>query len=150
MNNCTNCGAPPRQSGPDVRKGHCEFCGVDYSVTISSDQLAAAMALDTRNAEEMMRQLARALGHAFGQRTKIEWDAGRITKVSLDLGKEMYVAVLEVDVVAGQKKKMVRGVALKTMHKPIEEWIVDLHAAIAEHANTNAKAHAALAQLRLS
>ena len=97
-----------------------------------------------------MRQLARALGHAFGQRTRIEWVSGRITKVALDLGKDMFVAVLEIDTVIGQKKKMVRGVALKTVVHPIEDWVILLHEAIATHVNTNAKAATALAQLRIS
>ena len=147
---CSNCGAPLGQTGPDVRKGVCQFCGAELTVAIDSAQIAAGMQLDLANAEAFMRQLARALGHAFGQRTKIEWTRGQITKVSLDLGKDMYVAVLEIDQIVGQKKKMVRGVALKTAIHPIDEWVGLLHHAIAEHVNTNAKAATALAQLRIS
>jgi hypothetical protein len=147
---CTNCGAPLTQAGPDVRKGVCQHCGAELSVAIDSAQIAAGMKLDMANADAFMSQLARALAHAFGQRAKVHWDRGRIAKVELDLGKDMFVAVLEIDSVAGQKKKMVRGVALKTTHHPIDEWVVLLHEAIATHVNTNAKAATALAQLRIS
>jgi hypothetical protein len=138
------------QSGPDVRRGVCQHCGAELTVSIDSEQIAAGMQLDMANAEAFMRQLARALGHAFGQRTRIEWGSGRITKVALDLGKDMFVAVLEIDTVIGQKKKMVRGVALKTVVHPIEDWVLLLHEAIATHVNSNAKAATALAQLRIS
>jgi hypothetical protein len=150
MSTCNNCGAPLSVSGPDVRKGVCQFCGVELTVAIDSEQIAAGMQLDIANADAFMRQLARALGHAFGQRTKIEWTAGKITKVSLDLGKDMFVAVLDIDQVVGQKKKMVRGVALKTQTHPIDVWVGMLHESIAAHVNTNAKAATALAQLRIS
>jgi hypothetical protein len=150
LSRCNNCGAPLTRSGPDVRKGVCQHCGAELTVAIDSEQIAAGMQLDIANADAFMRQLARALGHAFGQRTRIEWSSGRITKVSLDLGKDMFVAVLEIDQVVGQKKKMVRGVALKTAHHPIDIWVGLLHEAIATHVNTNAKAATALAQLRIS
>ena len=150
LSRCSNCGAPLAQSGPDVRKGVCQHCGAELTVAIDSEQIAAGMQLDIANADAFMRQLARALGHAFGQRTRIEWSSGKITKVSLDLGKDMFVAVLEIDQVVGQKKKMVRGVALKTAHHPIDIWVGLLHEAIATHVNTNAKAATALAQLRIS
>jgi hypothetical protein len=150
LSRCNNCGGPLTQSGPDVRKGVCQHCGAELTLVIDSEQIAAGMQLDMANAEAFMRQLARALGHAFGQRTRIEWSSGRITKVALDLGKDMFVAVLEIDIVIGQKKKMVRGVALKTVVHPIEDWVLLLHEAIATHVNTNAKAATALAQLRIT
>ena len=146
---CTNCGAPKSHNTPDARRGVCAYCGVDYTIAIDAAQLAAGMQLDMRNAEAFMMQLARALGHAFGPRSKIDWAGGRIAKVALDLGKDMFVAVLEVDTIIGQKKKMVRGVALKTAIYPIEEWVPMLHEAIAEHMNTNTRVATALAQLRI-
>ncbi|MEO8550079.1 MAG: hypothetical protein ABI678_08895, partial [Kofleriaceae bacterium] len=111
---CTNCGAPLTQAGPDVRKGVCQHCGYELVVGIDSAQIAAGMKLDMANADAFMTQLAKSLGHAFGPRTKVHWDRGQIVEVELDLGKEMFVAVLDVDQVDGQIKKMVRGVALKT------------------------------------
>ena len=136
-------------SGPDVRRGVCQFCGTELTVAIDSAQIAAGMHLDIQNADAFMTQLARSLGHAFGERAKVEWDRGRISKVSLDLGKDMFVAVLDIDNVKGQHKKMVRGVALKTTEHPIDVWVGLLHKSIATHANTNAKAATALAQLRI-
>ena len=150
LQRCNNCGAPLSQAGPDVRKGVCQFCGAELTVAIDSDQIAAGMKLDMANADAFMSQLARALAHAFGQRAKVHWDRGRICKVELDLGKDMFVAVLDVDTIDGQKKKMVRGVALKTTHLPIDEWVTQLHEAIAAHVNSNARAATALAQLRIS
>ena len=147
---CANCGAPLVQNGPDVRKGVCAHCGNELTVAIDSEQIAAGMHLDIANADAFMTQLARALGHAFGQRAKVHWDRGKIVRVDLDLGKDMFVAVLDVDQVQGQHKKMVRGVALKTAMHPIDVWVGLLHKAIATHVNTNAKAAAALAQLRIT
>jgi hypothetical protein len=147
---CNNCGAPMTQAGPDVRKGGCQHCGAELTISIDSAQIAAGMQLDLANAHAFMNQLARALAHAFGERTKIQWDRGAITKVSLELGKDMFVAVLQIDTVEGQHKKLVRGVALKTKIHPIDVWVGLLHEAIATHVNTNAKAATALAQLRIS
>ncbi len=151
VNRCENCGAPLVQSGPDVRKGVCAHCGCELTVAIDSEQIAAGMHLDIANADAFMAQLARSLGHAFGQRAKVHWDRGKIVKIELDLGKDMFVAVLEGgDQVQGQHKKMVRGVALKTAMHPIDVWVGLLHKAIATHVNTNAKAATALAQLRIT
>jgi len=147
---CANCGAPLVQNGPDVRKGVCAHCGNELTVAIDSEQIAAGMHLDIANADAFMTQLARSLGHAFGQRAKVHWDRGKIVRVDLDLGKDMFVAVLDVDQVQGQHKKMVRGVALKTAMHPIDVWVGLLHKAIATHVNTNAKAATALAQLRIT
>ncbi|CAN5319330.1 hypothetical protein BH11MYX1_BH11MYX1_49160 [soil metagenome] len=150
LQHCNNCGAPLTHAGPDVRKGLCQHCGAELAISIDSSQIAAGMQLDLANATAFMNQLARALAHAFGERTKIQWDRGAITKVSLELGKDMFVAVLQIDTIEGQHKKMVRGVALKTKIHPIEVWVGLLHEAIATHVNTNAKAATALAQLRIS
>ena len=150
LSRCNNCGAPLTQSGPDVRKGVCAHCGTELTVAIDSAQIAAGMALDLANADAFMSQLARSLAHAFGQRTKVHWGQQRIVKIELDLGKDMFVAVLEIDTVVGQHKKMVRGVALKTTTHPIDLWVGLLHKAIATHVNTNAKAATALAQLRIT
>jgi hypothetical protein len=150
LQRCNNCGAPLTQAGPDVRKGGCQHCGAELTISIDSAQIAAGMQLDLANAHAFMNQLARALAHAFGERTKIQWDRGAITKVSLELGKDMFVAVLQIDTVEGQHKKLVRGVALKTKIHPIDVWVGLLHEAIATHVNTNAKAATALAQLRIS
>jgi hypothetical protein len=147
---CDNCGAPASSSGPDVRKGVCAYCGFDLSISIDSAQIAAGMQLDMANAQAFLQQLARALGHAFGPRTKVEWSQGQIVKVSVELGSDMFVALLDIDTIIAQKKKLVRGVALKTAIHPIEVWVPLLHTAIAAHVNTNAKAQAALAQLRIS
>jgi predicted nucleic acid-binding Zn-ribbon protein len=147
---CTNCGAPLTQAGPDVRRGVCQHCGNELVVAIDSAQIAAGMKLDMANADAFMTQLAKSLGHAFGQRTRVHWERGRIVKVELELGKDMFVAVLDIDQVQGQHKKMVRGVALKTTHHPIDVWVGLLHEAIATHVTTNAKAATALAQLRIS
>ena len=147
---CDNCGAPLVQNGPDVRKGVCAHCGNELTVAIDSAQIAAGMHLDIQNADAFMAQLAKSLAHAFGQRTKVHWERGRIVKIELDLGKDMFVALLEIDSVVAQHKKMVRGVALKTSTHPVDVWVGLLHKAIATHVNTNAKAAAALAQLRIS
>jgi hypothetical protein len=80
----------------------------------------------------------------------VQWERGRIVKIELDLGKDMFVALLEIDAVVAQHKKMVRGVALKTSTHPVDVWVGLLHKAIATHVNTNAKAAAALAQLRIT
>ena len=60
------------------------------------------------------------------------------------------MAILEIDSVVAQHKKMVRGVALKTATHHVDVWVGLLHKAIATHVNTNAKAAAALAQLRIT
>ena len=133
-----------------AQAGMCAYCGVELTFAIAGEQIAASMQLDLANAEAFMSQLAKAVAHAFGQRAKVEWRDEQIVKVSLDLGNYVFVAVREYDSVTGQRKKMVRGVALKTALYPMEEWVGLLHEAIATHVTTNAKAATALAQLRIS
>ena len=48
----------------------------------------------------------------------------------------------------GQYKKLVRGIALKTQHHPLDKWVELLIASLAAYANENARVAQVLSQLK--
>jgi hypothetical protein len=67
----------------------------------------------------------------------------------LDLDKDRFVAKHEGRGVVTQHKRMVRGVALKTVTHPVDVWVGLLAKALAAHANTSAQAVQILAQIKV-
>jgi hypothetical protein len=145
---CTNCGAPmsPQDDG---RTFACLHCSARAQVAIDSAQIAAGMRLDLANMEAFLVQLGDALFHGFPDRTKIHRTGAVIAAIELDLDKDLFIAKRDVRGVVAVHKRMVRGVALKTVTHPLDRWVELLTRSIAAHVNTNARVAQVLARLRI-
>ena len=146
---CPNCGAlmTPKSDGRTVS---CEYCHAQLQVAIDSEQIAAGLQLDLANVDAFLHKLATAMHANFSSRTRLEYDGGQLAKFELNLDPDMFVAKRDYDGMIVQHKKMVRGVALKTVTHPIERWVELLTQALARHANTSATAAQAIAQIKTS
>ena len=146
---CGNCGAVMTPSERDGRTYNCTYCATAVQVAIDGRQIAAGLALDTRNVEQFLGALAHALQHGFGDAVEIRREGTAIIAVELDLEPHRFVVRRDRSKLVAQVKKLVRGVALKTKEHPIELWYVMLTDAIAEHVSSNDRVTEVLARLRV-
>ncbi len=144
---CSSCGAVMTPL-PDGRTYACAFCRAETQVAIDGRQIAAGMALDLQNADAFLARLAHVLGTAFAARTKVQHHGGQIILLEIDLDPDLFIAKRERAGVLAQHKKIVRGIALKTVKHPLGRCVEMLTAALATHANTSAHADQVLRQLR--
>lgn len=145
---CGNCGAVMTPSEKDGRTYSCSYCNTTVQAAIDGKQIAAGLALDTRNVEHFLATLAGALQHGFGDAVTVGRDGAVIIAVEIDFEPQRFVVKRDKSKLVASVKKMVRGVALKTKHHPIEAWFALLTEAIAEHVNDNVRVTEVLAQLR--
>lgn len=136
------------QPQSDGRTYVCGYCGTRLQAAIDGNQLAAGLRLDLANVDGFLMQLAQVLHAGFGEAAKIHAQDGRVLVIELNLGNDLFIARREPHGLVAQHKRLVRGVALKTVTHPTERWLELLTTAMAQHANTNARAAQALAQLR--
>ena len=144
---CTNCGAPMRPE-PDGRTYACTYCHTRIQVAVEAHQIAAGLRLDLANADQFLLDLANMLHQNLQEHTRVSAEGGRVLLIELHLDPHMFVARREVHGVVTQYKKLVRGIALKTVTHPVDRWIELLSKALADHSNTNARAATVLARLR--
>lgn len=143
---CTNCGAmvsPPS----DGRTYVCSYCHSKMLVAIDGHQIAQGMRLDFSNIENFLAQLANTLHTGFSERTRIQAQGTVVHVIEVDLEKDCFVAKREGAAIVAQHKKMVRGVALKTTTLALDKWVAQLTDALAQYANTNARAAWVVSQL---
>lgn len=145
---CENCGGV-MVPGADGRTYACPYCEAQQQVAIDAEQIAANLRADLANVEAFLVKLAQAMHGSFRDRTRVHHESGRIVLFEIDLDKDRFVAKRESDGVVAQHKKMVRGVALKTVTHPIDVWLELLAKALASHANTRAEAARVLAQIKV-
>jgi hypothetical protein len=138
------------EPGSDGRTYACPYCDAEQQVAIAAEQVAAGLRADLANVSAFIVELARTLQHNFADRTRLHQHDGRIVGFEIDLDKDRFVAKHESDGVVAMHKKMVRGVALKTVTHPIDVWIDLLARALAAHANTRAHAARVLAQIKVT
>jgi hypothetical protein len=143
---CERCGAP-MDVPPDGRHFACKFCGGQVQVAVSAAQLAAGMKLDLSNASAFLTRLAHALETSVGDRTKIQRQGADVVLIELTLAPDVFLVKREAGRVVAQHKRVVRGIALKTATHPLDRWVKMLTAALAAHANEDARATAALSTL---
>jgi len=133
----------------DGRTFACLHCSAKAQIAIDSEQIAAGMRLDLANMEAFLVQLANALHHGFPDRTKIHRTGSVIAAIELDLEKDLFLAKRDAHGVVAVHKRMVRGVALKTVTHPLDKWVELLTRTIATHVNTHARVAQSLARLRI-
>src|SRR5262249_37931798 len=143
---CSNCGAMMVPAW-DGRVYACPFCRTQCQVAISGDQIAAGMALDLSNIDAVLSRLAQTLWQGFSEHTRINAQGHYVHGLELNLEPDVFMIHREGQSAVAQHKKVVRGVALRTKTLPLDVWLDLLTEALANHANTNARAAWVLGQL---
>jgi hypothetical protein len=147
---CPNCGAmmTPKSDGRTV---NCPYCEAELQVAIDSGQIAAGLQIDLANVDAFLFRLAATLHANFAALTKVQHDGGQLQHFEIKLDPDLFVAKRESygDGMIVQHKKLVRGVALKTVTHPIDQWVELLTQSLAKHANTRAAAAHAIAQFSI-
>jgi hypothetical protein len=144
---CHECGASMKP-GPDGRLHNCPYCGAAQQVAIGGDQLAAGLRLDLANTAAFVADLAAALHGFLGERTTVRHAGGQVVHFEVNLDPDLFVVKHEGRGVTAQYKKLVRGIALKTVTHPLDRWVELLSASLASFANENARVAQVLAGLR--
>jgi hypothetical protein len=131
----------------DGRTYVCPYCRTRVQVAIGADQIAQGMALDLGNMEKFLAQLANTLSQGFAESTRIEANGPVVHLIEINLEPEIFTAKRDGGRVLAQHRRVVRGIALKTSTLPLDRWVEQLTAALARHANQNARAAWVLSQL---
>ena len=125
--------------------------GEEFSEVGVAGALAHAYAQDART---FLPLLAQVLTSALPDETLVERRGGLfqrekpIRKVTVSLGDLIYTLEdLGRGPLAAQQAKVVRGITLKTEAIPVEDWLADLSAHVAGHAQRNERAFFALKNL---
>ena len=143
---CNVCGAPMTPQS-DGRTYVCRYCNAQVQVAIEGHQIAAGMRLDLANADAFLAQLAAMLAAGFGAQTRVDAEGGRVVGLEVNLDPDVFLAHRESHGVVAKHRRVVRGIALRTATVPLERWVEQLTAALAKHANDNARAAQVLAEL---
>jgi hypothetical protein len=146
MVRCDNCGATmtPQYDG---RLYTCAYCRAQVQVAIGADQIARGMELDLANVDAFLAQLANTLSQGFAEHARIQANGRVVMAIEVALEPDVFMVRREGQHAVAQHKKVVRGVALRTSTLPLDRWVELLTEALANHANTNARAAWVLAQI---
>lgn len=125
----------------------CPYCRTQAQVGIDGAQIAAGMALDLTNVDAFLGRLAQTLYQGFGEHTRIQANGNWVQSIEVDLTPDVFLVHREGNHAVAQHKKIVRGVALRTKTLALDVWVGMLTDALADHANTNARAAWVLGQL---
>jgi hypothetical protein len=143
---CSRCGAVMVPEA-DGRTYNCPFCKAHQQVAIGADQIAAGLAADLANVDVFLYRLAQTLHQGFAEQSRITAQGNFVQQIEVHFETAHFVVLREGQQAVAQQKKVVRGVALKTKQLRLDEWFAKLTEALAEHANSNARAAWVLGQL---
>jgi hypothetical protein len=143
---CANCGAMMVPQ-PDGRTYACTYCNTRVQVAIEGRQIAAGMRLDLANADAFLAQLAQTLSTGFAEGTRIDAHGGQVRSIEVTIEQDVFLARREGQRIVAQHRRVVRGVALRTVKHPLDKWVKLLTDALAAEANTNARAAWVLSQI---
>ena len=134
--------------GSDGRTYVCAYCEGKQQVAIDSAQIAEGLKVDLSNVDAFIHRLAHGLHGHMGTRTKLILEAGVVSHFEINLDPDLFVAKRGPTGVVAQHKKLVRGIALKTVAHPLDRWVDLLTRALAGHANENARVAQVVSQLK--
>jgi hypothetical protein len=143
---CANCGAM-MSPGPDGRTYACAYCNARIQVAIDGGQIAAGMRADLADAERFLSSLANALAQGFAEHAVIHAQGRVVNALEVHLDPDKFFVRREGHHLVAQHQKVVRGIALRTATVPLDRWYELLCDALAQHANTNARAAWVLGQI---
>ncbi len=126
----------------------------------SVEMLAAALRQDAADLEVYAAVLTGTLADALppgavtverkrGMADRLAGREGRVERLDIALGERRLVLNVSGGRVTGEVCKEVRGVVLSRRPAPLDEWVRELAGAIAERAESDARAKAALERLIL-
>jgi hypothetical protein len=126
----------------------------------SVELLAAALRQDAADLELYVRVLTGTLADALpegsvtvrrkrGMADRLAGREGRVERLEVSLGEQRLALVMSGSRVTAELCREVRGVVLSRRPAPLDEWIAELSAAIAQRAASDARAKAALERLLL-
>lgn len=144
---CTSCGATMKPRETDGRVTQCDFCGAQIQAVITPDQVAKGLQLDAGDMNSFLGKLVDGLHEHMQDRTRVVREGTAIVLFEINLDPDMFVARKEGVVVVGQYKKLIRGVALKTVTHPLDRWVTMLYEGLAKHANENSRVAHALSKI---
>jgi hypothetical protein len=133
--------------GWDGRVYRCPYCSAEIQLAIGADQIARGMALDLSNMDLFLGHLAQALSQGFSERSRITANGTWVSAIEVSLEPDVFMVTRQGQSVVAQHKRIVRGIALKTSTLPLDRWVEMLMQALANHANTNARAAWVLGQI---
>ncbi|HVB26011.1 MAG TPA: hypothetical protein VNG51_28990 [Ktedonobacteraceae bacterium] len=117
---------------------------------------AASLRADSTDIKAFMEALAVKLQGSLPNQTTVARQSGFFAKehpvreIAVTLGDYQYrIAREKQGPIITQRAKVVRGIVLKTDQIPLEQWINELAASLAEEASNSASAHAALERFLL-
>lgn len=117
---------------------------------------AASLRADSTDIKAFMEALAVKLQGSLPNQTTVARQSGFFAKehpvreITVTLGDYQYrIAREKQGPIITQRAKVVRGIVLKTDQIPLEQWINELAASLAEEASNSASAHAALERFLL-
>ena len=117
---------------------------------------AASLRADSTDIKAFMEALAVKLQGSLPSQTTVARQSGFFAKehpvreITVTLGDYQYrIAREKQGPIITQRAKVVRGIVLKTDQIPLEQWINELAASLAEEASNSASAHAALERFLL-
>lgn len=116
--------------------------------------LAASLRADASDTVAFLEALAVKLGGALPHRTQIERDGGifshahHVRRIAVRLGDWEYALAAEPGgALSSSRTHAVRGITLKSEPLPLDQWIEELSAELAELARTSQQDGAALRRL---
>ncbi len=131
----------------DGRVYACPFCRTQMQVAIGADQIAAGMAVDLANVDGFLAKLANTLSQGFAEHAAIVANGGYVVSIQINLDPDHFHVHREGQHAVATHKKVVRGVALRTKTLTLDVWYNQLTQALANNANTNARAAWVLGQI---
>ena len=148
---CSNCGAPLVTSA-DGREVSCTRCGTRARRAIDPAHLFAALHTEGQSAEELLQGVAKRLHEAFPDLSRLEWSGGflsakRVSAFELVTNDTCFRLSRARHGVQAERAEIVRGIVVKTVSLPVDEWLAALSTSLAELATENSRALAALQRL---
>ncbi len=120
------------------------------------EMFAASLRADSTDIKAFMEALAAKLQGSLPNQTTVTRHSGLFAKehpvkeITVALGDNQYrISREKQGPVVTQRAKVVRGIVLKTDSIPLEQWINELAASLAQEAANSASAHAALERFLL-
>lgn len=120
------------------------------------EMFAASLRADSTDIKAFMEALAVKLQGSLPNQTTVTRQSGLfarehpVREITVTLGDYQYrIAREKQGPIFTQRAKVVRGIVLKTDQIPLEQWINELAASLAQEASNSAQAHAALERFLL-